>query len=139
MKNYADQGSCYLTWPSASVDNILLDLHNSSHHTQPHSIIIQYKTLRLNYVLLDYSLPRSSKIWWIKFFLTTPKSSTIMVVCIPTDYYSSDFSLFLLPWNFSKVFSFIISNISLLRVLLLRQSHAFFRIFSIFNTCYNYL
>ena len=30
---------CYLPRPSASVDNILLDLYNSSHPTQPHSII----------------------------------------------------------------------------------------------------
>ena len=29
-------------WPSASVDNILLDGHNSSHHTQPRSIIANY-------------------------------------------------------------------------------------------------
>ena len=26
-------GGCYLPQPSASVDNILLDLHNSSHHS----------------------------------------------------------------------------------------------------------
>ena len=26
----------------ASVDNSLLDLHNSSHHTQPHSMIANY-------------------------------------------------------------------------------------------------
>ncbi len=32
MKNYmyADLGGCYLPQPSASVDNTLLDLHNSS-------------------------------------------------------------------------------------------------------------
>ena len=35
----ADLGECYPPRPSASVDNILLDLHNSSHPTQPHSII----------------------------------------------------------------------------------------------------
>ena len=29
-------------WPSASVDNVLLDRHYSSHHTQPRSIIANY-------------------------------------------------------------------------------------------------
>ena len=33
-------GECYPPWPSASVDNTLLDLQNSSYPTQPHSIII---------------------------------------------------------------------------------------------------
>ena len=32
-------GGCYPAQPSASMVNILLDLHNSSHPTQPHSII----------------------------------------------------------------------------------------------------
>lgn len=31
-KNYVDRGGCYPTWPSASVDNFLRDLQNSSHH-----------------------------------------------------------------------------------------------------------
>ena len=39
MKNYADRGGCYPPQPSASADNTLLDLHNSSYHTQPHPII----------------------------------------------------------------------------------------------------
>ena len=39
MKNYADLGGCYPPQPSASADNTLLDLHNSSYHTQPHPII----------------------------------------------------------------------------------------------------
>jgi len=30
------------TEAKASVDNSLLDLHNSSHHTQPHSMIANY-------------------------------------------------------------------------------------------------
>ena len=30
MKNYGDLGGCYLLWPTASTDNTLLDLHNSS-------------------------------------------------------------------------------------------------------------
>ena len=37
--NNADLGGCYPSPPSSSVDNILRDLHNSSHHTRPHSII----------------------------------------------------------------------------------------------------
>ena len=41
MKNYADLGGCYPPRPLASVENILLDLHNSSHHpTQSHSTIV---------------------------------------------------------------------------------------------------
>ena len=34
MKNYADLEGCYPPWPSASIDNILRDLHNSSHSTK---------------------------------------------------------------------------------------------------------
>ena len=30
MKNYGDLGGCYLPRPTASTDNTLLDLHNSS-------------------------------------------------------------------------------------------------------------
>jgi len=37
MKNSADLGGCYPPRPSASVDNTLLNLQNSSY--QPHSII----------------------------------------------------------------------------------------------------
>ena len=33
---------CYPSLPSASVDNILFELHNSSHPTQPHSMIANY-------------------------------------------------------------------------------------------------
>ena len=39
MKNSADLGGCYPPRPSASVDNTLLDLQNSSYPTQPLSII----------------------------------------------------------------------------------------------------
>ena len=42
MKNSADLRGCYPPWPSASVDNTLLDLQNSSYPTQPHSIIAKY-------------------------------------------------------------------------------------------------
>ena len=34
MKNYADRGGCYPPQPSASADNTLRDLHNSSYHTK---------------------------------------------------------------------------------------------------------
>ena len=30
MKNYGNLGGCYLPLPTASTDNTLLDLHNSS-------------------------------------------------------------------------------------------------------------
>ena len=39
MKNYGDLGGCYPPWPTASTDNTLFDLHNSSYATQPHSLI----------------------------------------------------------------------------------------------------
>ena len=42
MKNSADLGGCYPPRPSASVDNTLLDLQNSSYPTQPLSIIAKY-------------------------------------------------------------------------------------------------
>ena len=45
MKNSADLGGCYPPRPSASVDNTLLDLQNSSYPTQPHSIIANYTML----------------------------------------------------------------------------------------------
>ena len=44
MKNSADLGECYPPRPSASVDNTLLDLQNSSYPTQPHSIIAKLWT-----------------------------------------------------------------------------------------------
>ena len=44
MKNSADLGECYPPRPTASVDNTLLDLQNSSYLTQPHSIIANYYT-----------------------------------------------------------------------------------------------
>ena len=33
MKNYGDLGGCYPPRPTASTDNTLLDLHNSSYDT----------------------------------------------------------------------------------------------------------
>ena len=39
MKNSANLGGCYPPRPSASVDNTLLYLQNSSYPTQPHSIV----------------------------------------------------------------------------------------------------
>ena len=68
MKNSADLGGYYPPRPSASVDNTLLDLQNSSYPTQPHSIIAkhdlgrkpQYKIFIYNYetstLLLKYSM-----------------------------------------------------------------------------------
>ena len=42
MKNSADLGGCYPPRLSASVDNTLLDLQNSSYPNQPYSIIAEY-------------------------------------------------------------------------------------------------
>ena len=38
-------GVIHLEQPSISVDNMLLDLHNSSYPTQPHSLIANYTML----------------------------------------------------------------------------------------------
>ena len=51
MKNSADLGGCYPPRPSASVDNTLLDLQNSSCPTQPHSIIAKYCSFM--YLIVD--------------------------------------------------------------------------------------
>ena len=50
MKNTADFGECYPPRPSASVDNTLLDLQNSSYPTQPDSIIVNYYLTAANTV-----------------------------------------------------------------------------------------
>ena len=47
MKNSADFGGCYPPRPSASVDNVLLDLQNSSYSTQPHSIVAKYQIVNI--------------------------------------------------------------------------------------------
>ena len=44
MKNSADLGGRYPPRPSASVDNTLLELQNSSYPTQPRSIIAKYRS-----------------------------------------------------------------------------------------------
>ena len=61
MKNSADLGGCYPPRPSASVDNTLLDLQNSSYPTRPHSIIAKYtmmakpmKILELHYSMIQF-------------------------------------------------------------------------------------
>ena len=41
MKNYGDLGGCYPLRPTASTDNTLLDLYNSSKDTQPHSLTVK--------------------------------------------------------------------------------------------------
>ena len=52
MKNSADIGEYYPPRPSAWVDNTLLDLQNTSHPTQPHSIIGKY--IYILYILYVY-------------------------------------------------------------------------------------
>ena len=42
MKNFGDLGGCHQPRPTAPMDNTLLDLHNSSQDTQPHSLIVKY-------------------------------------------------------------------------------------------------
>ena len=48
MKNSADLGGCYPPQPSASVDNIPLDLQNSSYPTQPHAMIAKYMVYHIS-------------------------------------------------------------------------------------------
>ena len=43
MKNYGYLGGYYPPQPTASTDNTLLDLHNSSQDIQPHSFIVKYQ------------------------------------------------------------------------------------------------
>ena len=57
MKNYADLGGCYPPQPSASADNTLLDLHNSSYHTQPHPIIANYY-INLDQLFQKVNIPK---------------------------------------------------------------------------------
>ena len=52
MKNSADLGECYPRLPSASVDNTLLDLQNSSYPTQPRLITAKYYMLKGNIIAL---------------------------------------------------------------------------------------
>ena len=58
MENSADLGGCYPPQPSASVDNTLLDLQNSTYHAQPHSIIAksQIETKQGNEIKRDCTL-----------------------------------------------------------------------------------
>ena len=57
VTNYADLGGCYSPCPSAAVDNILLDLHNSSHPTQPHSVMFcKLSQLWLSLILILWTL-----------------------------------------------------------------------------------
>ena len=48
MKNYGDLGGCYPPRPTASTDNTLLGLRNSSYNTQPHSLIVNKHPLTTN-------------------------------------------------------------------------------------------
>ena len=68
MKNYADLGGCYPPQPSASADNTLLDLHNSSYHTQPHPIIAKYYCMLVKAVFYYYGNLVSHKPTTVTYF-----------------------------------------------------------------------
>ena len=72
MKNYADLGGCYPPKPKAEADNTLLDLHNSSYHTQPHPIIAKYVLngiMLLNGIIFSSeSVGRNFQCKWIFWF-----------------------------------------------------------------------
>ena len=53
MKNSADLRGFYPPRPSASVDNTLLDLQNSSYPTQPYSITAKY-------LMNDFNFPKQT-------------------------------------------------------------------------------
>ena len=74
MKNSADLGGCYPPRPSASVDNTLLYLQNSSYPTQPHSIIAKYTmaTKPIKFLELHYTMTQFLIILYID--LGQPKS-----------------------------------------------------------------
>ena len=73
MKNSADLGGGYPPRPSASVDNTLLDLQNSSYPTQPHSIIAKYALIRKTQEPIDIV----NKAWQKYILLNLPLSATI--------------------------------------------------------------
>ena len=65
MKNYGDLGGCYSPQPTGSTDNTLLDLHNSSRDTQPHSLILllfycNWEEKKCNVWVNKYSIYHSS-------------------------------------------------------------------------------
>ena len=87
MKNYADLGGCYPPQPSASADNTLLDLHNSSYHTQPHPIIANYTE-----EIVSCSRGKQGGIWeghrkgggLSSFFLHPSPRLNYLSLCMPT-------------------------------------------------------
>ena len=62
---------------TALTDNTLLDLHNASYDTQPHSLIVNYPLISpiIGYKLLPKKAPLESCI--IGFSSSTPKNSQI--------------------------------------------------------------
>ena len=55
MKNYGDRG-CYPPRPTASTDNALLSLYNSSYDTQPHLLIVNSYIMLENLSIMLYSV-----------------------------------------------------------------------------------
>ena len=76
MKHYADLGGCYPPQPSASADNTLLDLHNSSYHTQPHPIIANYSVTIIIIVIWSLSYTVATIC-----YLCIQDSATIIAAC----------------------------------------------------------
>ena len=67
MKNSADLGECYPPQPSASADNILLDLQNSSYPTEPHSIIAKYNSLNAGQTSEDFHSFNATDLYIYKY------------------------------------------------------------------------
>ena len=59
-----------------STQSILLNLHNSSHHTQPHSIIVKY----VKYLWLNKVLNRRGKLWTCFRHLKTESRKLITLI-----------------------------------------------------------
>ena len=62
MENYTDQEGCYPPRLKAEVDNILRDMHNSSHHTKAEFKIFYYYSLL---PLLFFTNKMNDKLYYV--------------------------------------------------------------------------
>ena len=76
MKNFADFGGRYPPLLSASVDNTLLGLQNSSYPTQPHSIIAKYYHIRIPCIGLKLNV-----VALVAYLLLSIRHAQCMLTC----------------------------------------------------------
>ena len=96
MKNSADLGGCYPPRPSASVDNTLLYLQNSSYPTQPHSIIANY-----NSSMATYKSPYKSSVVTYNLSVVTFKSTYNSSMAADKSTYNSSMTAYKSTYNSS--------------------------------------